>query len=61
MIFVFGFENIDDRFSHDEIHFSRYHDCASSNENLSSGFRTRSDTNQTAQPQKIARVLKFWL
>ena len=30
-------------------------------ENLSLGFPTRSDTNQTVQPQKMARVLKFWI
>ena len=30
-----------------------------SQENLSSGFLTRSDTNQAVQPQKIARDLKF--
>ena len=29
--------------------------------NLSSGFLTRSDTNQTVQPQKLARGLKFWI
>ena len=25
------------------------------------GFPTRSDTNQTIQPQKVARGLKFWI
>ena len=37
---------------------------AASLENLSSGFPrfpTRSDTNQTVQPQKMARSLKFWI
>ena len=34
---------------------------AASRENLSSVFPTRSDTNQAAQPQNIARGLKFWL
>ena len=29
--------------------------------NLSSGLSTRSDTNQTAQPQKMVRGLKFWI
>ena len=29
--------------------------------NRSSGFPTRSDTNQAVQPQKIARGLKFWI
>ena len=29
------------------------------NESRSSGFPTRSDTNQPVQPQKMARVLKF--
>ena len=28
---------------------------------LSLGFRTRSDTNQAVQLQKMARGLKFWL
>ena len=28
---------------------------------LSSGFLTRSDTNQTVQPQKMSRPLKFWI
>ena len=27
--------------------------------NLSSGFQTRSDTNQAVQPQKMARDLKY--
>ena len=30
-------------------------------ENQSSGFRTRSDTNQAVQVQKMVRVWKFWL
>ena len=29
--------------------------------NRSSGFPTRSDTNQAVQPQKMARGLKFWI
>ena len=62
MIFIFGFENMDDRFSHDEIHFSHYHDCTLSKENLSSGFPNRSDTKTAMQPQKMARGLKIiWL
>ena len=32
---------------------------ATSQENLSSGFATMSDSNQSAQLQKLARVLKF--
>ena len=32
---------------------------AISQENLSSGFATRVDSNQPAQPQKIGRVLNF--
>ena len=28
---------------------------------MSSGFPTRSDTNQTVQPQKIVRILKIWI
>ena len=32
---------------------------AMSQENLSSGFPTWSDTNQAVQPQKVARGLKF--
>ena len=34
---------------------------AASLENLSSGFLTRSDTNQAVQPQKMAGSLKFWI
>ena len=34
---------------------------ASSRENLSSGFATRWDSNQSAWLQQLARVLKFWL
>ena len=30
-------------------------------ENLSSGFATRYDSNRTAQLQRLARVLKFWI
>ena len=30
-------------------------------ENQSSGFPTWSDTNQPAQSQKMARILKFWI
>ena len=30
-------------------------------ENLSSGFPTRSYTNQAVQPQKMVRSLKFWI
>ena len=30
-------------------------------ENLSSGFPTRSDTNQAVQSQKMAGCLKFWV
>ena len=30
-------------------------------ENLSSGFPTRSDTNWSVQPQKMATGLKFWI
>ena len=30
-------------------------------ENLSSGFPTRSGTNQAEQPQKMVRSLKFWI
>ena len=30
-------------------------------ENLSSGFPTRSDTNMAVLPQKMARGLKFWI
>ena len=29
--------------------------------NLSSGFQTRSDTNQALRPQKMTRGLKFWI
>ena len=32
---------------------------AASQENLSSGFHTRSDTNRAVKPQKMARGLKF--
>ena len=35
------------------------YDPAMLQENLSSGFPTRSDTNQAVQPQKMARGLKF--
>ena len=34
---------------------------ASSQENLSSGFATRSDSNRPAQLQRLARDLKFWI
>ena len=30
-------------------------------ENLSSGFPTRSDTNSAVQTQRMARGLKFWI
>ena len=33
--------------------------CAASRENWSSGFSTRSDTNQSVQSQKRARTFKF--
>ena len=32
-----------------------------SQENLSFGFPTRSDTNWAVQPQKMTRGLKFWI
>ena len=32
-----------------------------SQENLSSGFTTRSYTNRAVQPQKMARGMKFWI
>ena len=32
-----------------------------SQEYLSLGFPTRSNTNQAVQPQKMARGLKFWI
>ena len=34
---------------------------ATSQENLSLGFLTRSDTNRAVQPQKMAREAKFWI
>ena len=34
---------------------------ASSRENRSSGFPTRSDTNRAVQPHKMDRGLKFWI
>ena len=34
---------------------------ALSQENLFSGFVTRQDTNQPAQLQRVARILKFWI
>ena len=34
---------------------------AMSQENLSSGFATRKDSNRPAQPQKLATGLKFWI
>ena len=30
-------------------------------ENWSSGFPTRSDTNQAVQPQEMAKGLRFWI
>ena len=36
-----------------------YNIFAASRENLSLGFPTRSDTNQTLQPQKMGRGLEF--
>ena len=35
--------------------------CAALQENLSSGFSTRSDTNLAVQPLKMARGLKVWI
>ena len=32
-----------------------------SQENISLGFPTRSDTNRTEQPQNMARGMKFWI
>ena len=52
MSYVIG--NKEDCFSHDD-------DLAATGENLSSGFLTRSDTNQLVQSQKKARSLKFWI
>ena len=37
------------------------HNLALSRQNLSSGFPTRSETNQTVQPQKMIRGLNFWI
>ena len=40
-------------------HFQTSSICAASRENMSSGFPTKSDTNRAAQPQEMARGLKF--
>ena len=45
------------RFAGDEAYLIQ----AMPKENLSLGFPTSSDTNQLVQPQKMARVLKFWI
>ena len=38
-----------------------FYNSATTRENWSSGFRTRSDTNQCEHSQKQARSLKFWI
>ena len=42
------------------INFFLQKSTAVSQKNLSSGFPTRSDTNQAVQPLKMVRNLKFW-
>ena len=44
--------NIEDRFPHDEM-------CSNARNPVSTGFPTRSNTNQSAQAQKMARGLEF--
>ena len=46
-------ENPEDRFSHNEAHFEP---CQ---ENLSAGFSTREDANQSALLQRLFRILNF--
>ena len=41
--------------------FSDSYICTTSQENLSSGFATRQNSNLPAQLQKLARVLKLWI
>ena len=41
------------------VRFIQYQRRAAGRENLSLGFSTSSDTNRTAQPKKMDRVLKF--
>ena len=43
-----------------ELYFLSEKKGVSSEENLSLGFPTRSNTNRVVQAQKMARLLKFW-
>ena len=45
--------------SEEALNTFRYYNCAATQENRSSGFPTRSDTNRPVQSQKQARGLKF--